>query len=135
VNIPASALKWVNGQDTGTSSKTMFAALSGSETGPQKLNGFAGRDIPKDMDDFGRCYRLILAVPEWAERLRKVSGVVPAWHPFIREWKVLECLYLSRAKNTYPFFEKLGEESRLIDGWKKTGPCSWEREEGPCSPS
>jgi hypothetical protein len=123
---PASALRWISGRDTGISSKTMFAALSGADIGPKKLNCFEGRDIPKDMDDFGRCYRLILAVPEWRDYLGRVSMVFPAWTPFIREWETLQSLYLSGAKGTYPLFEKLGEESRIIDGWEKTGPCSWE---------
>lgn len=126
-NIPEAALEWITGRDTGISSKTMWAALMGSVKGPTRLNFY--HDIPHDGDDFGRCYRLIQAVPEWASRLDEVVAVFPAWGPIIREWDRLCKIYIQTDGRLYEELKPLRDESRIIDGWKQTSPHSWERDE------
>ena len=124
-NIPEAALAWVAGRDTGTSSKTMWAALTGAVKGPARLDFY--RDIPHDGDDFGRCYRLIQAVPEWASRLDEIVAAFPAWGPIIREWDRLCRIYDETGGRLYYELQPLVDESRGIDGWKQTSPHSWER--------
>ena len=52
-------LEWSLGNDTGASSKTMLKAA---------IRPVKGGDIPHDPSDFGRCYRLMEAVPELRSR-------------------------------------------------------------------
>lgn len=124
--IPQSAIEWVSSQDTGTSSKTMFKALSGQVYPGSYMSPY--EDIPHDADDFGRCYRLVLAVPEWKDRLNEVATAFPGWGPIIREWDRLVELFLKEDyRGVYRLISSLVDEVRVLDGWEKTGPGSWTR--------
>lgn len=123
---------WIIEGEVGTSSKTMWLALMGIVTRPRRLDSFEV-GIPHDPDDFRRCLLLIEAVPEWEGQLQKVADVFPAWQPYIREWQTMKRLYqeespYGKCPRLYDFMKVMEDESRLADGWKKTGPGSWERE-------
>lgn len=127
------AIKWVSGNDTGISSKTIWTAMMDGVDGPQRLGG--NYDIPYDPDDFGRCFRLLQLLPEWRENMAKIVAAFPAWKPIVDAWSDLETLYVKglnspdgRAPELYDRMQALVEESRLLDGWVKTGPGSWRRE-------
>lgn len=78
-------MAWLRSWDTGISSETIWRVLM-HET-PRYV------DIPHDPADFGRCYRLLKAVPSWRERLTEVAAAVPKWRPFVAAWDELTALY------------------------------------------
>ena len=84
---------WLNGTDTGTSSKTIFRILSKEHGSKVPNSTFFNPDIPHDPADFGRCYRLLKLFPAWRNRLVEVSSVYPAWTPLVTAWDKLEALY------------------------------------------
>ena len=55
-------IEWLMSGDTGISSETICAVMTGSKKG-----GVFGADIPHDVADFGRCYRLLKNFPEWRD--------------------------------------------------------------------
>lgn len=79
--------EWANGRDTGTSSLTIYSAI----TGMPSPHGIL--DVPYDPSDFGRCYRLLKLFPAWRPQLNKVVGLCEAWRPFVEAWDELAALY------------------------------------------
>ncbi len=79
------AMKWLRSSDKGVSSETIWRILM--EETPDRM------DIPYDPDDFGRCYRLLAAVPSWRGRLDYVAMVCKKWKPFVAAWDELTALY------------------------------------------
>lgn len=81
--------EWSNSWDTGTSSQTIYAMLSGHKFLPESRES-----PPRDPSDFGRCYRLLkVAPPEWRSRLDEVSKRFPTWKPMVAAWDELTALY------------------------------------------
>jgi hypothetical protein len=76
---------WICGCDTGISSRTIFAVMRGTE--PDSA------DVPHDADDFGRCYRLLKAVPAWRPRLGEVAAKYPKWAGLVEHWDELTALF------------------------------------------
>lgn len=130
--------EWLLSDDTGMSSKTILAVMTGS-TGSHI--GYP----PADNDDFGRCYRLLKLFPQWRSRLQEVAVAFPEWGPKVKAWAELEALWeaycdpLGRvgakeyaankdaAKKLYERMKVLEDEGRIAAGWKRTGPGSWEK--------
>jgi hypothetical protein len=79
--------EWAAGRDTGTSSLTIYQAITGNRSHHR------GLDIPYDPDDFGRCYRLLKLFPSWRKDLGKVVDVCPEWKPFVEAWDELTAMY------------------------------------------
>ncbi len=83
-------MSWVIGNDTGLSSQTLWAAIMGIE--------MHSPSIPRDPDDFGRCYRLLcycdLETKEKA--LKDVGERHEIWEPFVKEWKTMTELFEAR---------------------------------------
>ena len=76
--------EWIRSWDTGESSKTIWYVMQ---------RGHAPRvAVPQDPSDFGRCYRLLAAIPAWRARLGEMAGLHP-WVPFVEAWPQLEKLY------------------------------------------
>lgn len=125
------AMQWVVGNDTGTSSKTIWAVMQGAVTEPGQQTSF-NYSVPWDPADFGRCHRLLLIIPEWRVNLSKVAEIFPAWKPLVDNWDELTALYvrdLGKGKSTelYDRMQVLNDEGRILDGWERTGPYSWAR--------
>lgn len=80
-------MQWLRGNDTGTSSETIFNVFTGVP-----LSRF-GADVPYDPSDFGRCYRLLKLFPQWRANLSRVSDKYPRWTGLVENWKELEMLY------------------------------------------
>ncbi len=77
--------QWIVSHDTGTSSKTIWAVMM--RVKPDWA------DVPLDVDDFGRCVRLLTVVPEFRPRLQEVADKYHRWQPLIDNWAELERLY------------------------------------------
>jgi hypothetical protein len=119
------ASRWIVSGDTGVSSKTIWSVMN--NVAPDHA------DVPHDPSDFGRCFRLLLLVPEWRKRLYQVAFFYPGWAPLVREWDALSALYIEELKNKngmapklYARMQALREEGMLLAGWKQRGPGSWE---------
>lgn len=113
---------WLLSRDTGISSLTIFSVLS-AEHGKYAFatRGWFRFGVPHDPADFGRCLRLLNAVPEWRDRLYEVALAYPEWGPLIREWDAIERLYTeelpaSTAPKCYTAMRALVEEGRKVQG-------------------
>lgn len=73
--------------------------------------------VPKDPDDFGRCYRLLLFIPEWLPRLEEMSAQFPEWTGLVREWEELTHLYNNDHDKLYERLQVLRDEGLRADGW------------------
>ncbi len=81
-------VRWWMGLDVGESSTVIYSALSNT---PDLLSVFHNRyndAVPQDADDFGRCVRLLEAMPEWKARLPEVAAAWPKtkWPQIIARW-------------------------------------------------
>ena len=99
--------EWIIGNDTGTSSKTIWAVMMGA-----RITSVFGASVPLDPADFGRCYRLLQHFPEWKERLPEVAEKYPKWGPMVKAWEEMTALWESespteRAPELYELMQKL----------------------------
>lgn len=83
---------WRASDDTGASSKAMAWRLS-RETGQRFGRPADPQAHPHDPADFGRCVRLLDAVPEMRPYIGAMADVSPVWGRLIGEWDSLEALY------------------------------------------
>lgn len=81
-------MEWIIKGEVGISSKTIWSVMMGIEKVKQACDGW-NYDVPHDPDDFSRCWKLLVAFPEWKPRLNEVAKVFPKWTGFIREWDKL----------------------------------------------
>lgn len=92
---------WLRSDDTGVSSETMAAIALGADSGEF--------DAPYDPSDFGRCYRLVKAIPEIRGCFPRISELVPQFAGILAEWDSLAKIYvrdLSR-HGSYGLYEKI----------------------------
>ena len=87
MNTNDQLVKWFVTDDAGTSSRAIAAQLSG--------NGSDSKwsDYPCDAGDFGRCYRLLKAVPSFRPRIGEMASRSPQWTVLTEHWDELERLY------------------------------------------
>lgn len=92
--------QWIVFGEVGTSSRTIWGVMTGAVI---SYVGDWNFDVPADMDDFSRCYKLIALFPEWRQRLPEVAQIFPKWIPFVREWDKLcdLCREWMLARETY----------------------------------
>jgi hypothetical protein len=107
VSATSEQLWWLCGNDTGVSSATIWAVMTGEQPGRY---GYADR--PHDPGDLGRCIRLLDLFPEWRARLPEVAEAYPAWTDLVAEWRALEASYRAeeptgRAPATYALMRSL----------------------------
>lgn len=77
--------EWRSSWDTGRSSLTIYGVMVGRP--------YHDPSVPLDPADFGRCYRLLKAFPEWRARISEVAEMYEAWKDLVRNWERLEFLY------------------------------------------
>lgn len=79
---------WLSCDDTGLSSNYMASALSAP-------SGCRENNHPRDPADFGRCLRLLDAVPELRAKLPRLSDVKHGrvWNAIYENWDAIERLY------------------------------------------
>lgn len=94
------AMHWIVGRDTGLSSQHMWAVMMG--VSPERPSE------PHDPDDFGRCLRLLDAVPEWKGRLGEMRAQSPTWARLVANWEAItEAYNKERPTNRCPSAYKL----------------------------
>jgi hypothetical protein len=79
--------QWYYGDDTGASSLTIAHVLGGIPV--------RRPHPPCDAADFGRCHRLLEAMPGWQKRLVAVVERYPEWGPLVAAWAELTELSLA----------------------------------------
>lgn len=87
--MTSAIVKWLGGNDTGSSSKTIALTALG------EMPDGATYQYPHDGDDFGRCYRLLQAAPEakaGLDRLAKDGGAY--WAALAARWDEIEAAHL-----------------------------------------
>lgn len=91
--LPRWLVTWWCGDDTGASSKTIAAILSG-ERAVFQLSFLAA---PSDASDVGRCVRLLDLAAEngedWRGRLPEVGAACRGWAPLAPRWGDVEAAY------------------------------------------
>jgi hypothetical protein len=84
--------RWLASDDTGLSSECLarhLAPLAGIDVPV----GGRGTDYPLDPFDFGRCLRLLEAVPELHPHLARAADISRQWAALVARWEELEGLY------------------------------------------
>ncbi len=80
--------QWLAGPDTGISSRAICARLRGGLP-----SAAPSGNTPRDPADFGRCHRLLHAIPGWRARIGEMAAV-PGWEKLAQHWDELEALYV-----------------------------------------
>jgi hypothetical protein len=102
--------EWIISDDTGISSKTIWAALKGVKIDNVKSTRF---DYPYDNADFGRCYRLVKNCGVTKEQLLEVKEVFKWLTPLIDAWDELSKLWEKKDEASIKLlYKKLSEELR-----------------------
>ncbi len=83
---------WLLSGDTGISSETMAGIALGGNPGVERLRSRC--DAPHDPSAFGRCYRLVQAVPSIRDDFDRIGASVPAFAGILREWDNLCSIYV-----------------------------------------
>jgi hypothetical protein len=110
MSLETNVLHWFATGETGISSKAMACAVCGIE--PDKLHAVFGNH-PGDPDDFKRCVKFLIAVPEAREHMDKVAALSPVWAALVANWDELEALFheeypTKRTPKLYARMEQLG---------------------------
>ena len=98
---------WMVGDDTGLSSRFMARSFLGG------LQGGNTPHHPLDPSDFGRCHRLLDAVPGLRDRLSELKGRSEVWDTLIENWPYMTDLYIKElpkgtAPLLYDYMKNLG---------------------------
>lgn len=88
--MTAALMQWVVGPDTGISSKALWSHMM---AGSAPSEGFGNH--PHDVDDFGRCHRLLSLAPHWFPRLGEMAVYGEEWRVLAEHWPELGRLYQS----------------------------------------
>lgn len=108
--------EWLNGSDTGMSSKAIFHYMT---------LGVKNGAAPSDSADLGRCVRLLDRFPEWQPRMPEMSCVSDDWAALMSIWADLVRAYrddVARADKTWTSYEMLSEL-----WWDKSQSGIWTR--------
>jgi len=102
-------IEWLNGEDTGMSSRFMVAVL----TGTKWVDDFDAQPHPHDVSDFGRCYRMLNAIPQFKNDLDKLKPYGDVWPKLIDNWDEMTRLYerdrsIGRCPELYKLMKELG---------------------------
>lgn len=99
------AVWWAENGEHGMSSKAMFNCLS-KNLNICKFGNY--ENTPSDPDDFGRCYKLLKAVPQWRLRLIELSVLSTGWKNLVENWDVLEKMYEQNVKYDWKNYKQIG---------------------------
>lgn len=105
------ARAWIVDNDTGMSSKAIWAHMMGTKP----RDGWA---TPRDPADFGRCARLLKLIPAWRKRLPEMAGRSRQWRKLVKHWDEIHAVMEAevgidwskggKAPMTYDLMKKIG---------------------------
>ncbi|HHR6334787.1 TPA: hypothetical protein ACS735_002626 [Providencia alcalifaciens] len=101
-------IAWLASDDTGASSKYMASILSGQFS--------VSHNYPWDPSDFGRCIRLLEAVPELESELHKMKACSPQWAAVVDNWDKWKELY--KAHNSNKLYQEMKSAYNSIEANK-----------------
>lgn len=111
-------IEWLLSGDTGTSSLTLAALAYG-----KKIDRM---DIPSDVSDFGRCYRLVKAVPEVKGCFHFIAKEFPKYEPILENWDRLCFLYdVKNFELLYKVLKELWPECMRKAGFVEVSKGCW----------
>ena len=84
---------WSASGDTGVSSKAIAATMRGEPARDDYCH-------PHDSDDFGRCDRLLMLMPEWRTRIVEMAKVSAEWKALSERWADIEAVRADHAACT-----------------------------------
>ncbi|MBL8499575.1 MAG: hypothetical protein JNL77_03160 [Nitrosomonas sp.] len=87
-------IQWLLSDDTGVSSVAIVSKMTGHKP-------LWGNGVPYDQDDFGRCHRLLEAIPEFMVRIEEMAECSPQWAVLVKHWHELTQLYLSNPEEMH----------------------------------
>lgn len=106
MDMQSKILNWLATGQTGESSKTIaFRMLGGTH--------YKHESHPYDPDDFNRCFKLLVVVPEIRPRLREMAAVSPSWSALVDHWDEIEQSFLEetaighRCPKTYKIMDRV----------------------------
>ena len=85
---------WLQNGDLGLSSKAIASKMTGINFVKTEIWGLPH---PRDPSDFKRCIDLLIAVPEFKDRLDEMKEVSPIWKVLVDNWGELEQLLLEES--------------------------------------
>lgn len=103
--------EWLRSGNVGLSSKAIASKMTGINFVKTEIWGLPH---PSDPSDFKRCVDLLIAVPEFKDRLDEMKEVSPTWAALVDNWDELERLLLEEsaigplAPNLYSRMKELG---------------------------
>lgn len=106
---------WLQSDDTGLSSGHMAFNLAAATNHPARhmTSQYAECRHPLDPEDFGRCYRMLRAVPEFRPHVGEMAAAGETWAKLASVWLELERLYeeelpTGKAPKLYERMKQLG---------------------------
>lgn len=87
MSYPQGFVEWLANGRRGSSSNAIATQLSGVDCCSRYSSV---KDYPHDPADFLRCSKLLLAVPEFKERLHEMSVVSPVWAALVNKWAAVD---------------------------------------------
>lgn len=91
---------WFNNGERGNSSETMWNCLMNNDNYP--INH------PYDPDDFSRCYKLLLFVPEWKNELHRLKPLSNQWSNLVDNWDKLTDMYEENKRTDWKNHKEIG---------------------------
>lgn len=119
-------LEWIGTHHVGISSRTMWCALMGVAN--SETPTYFGFDVPRDTDDFSRCYDLVTFCEVTNDELQKVVEAFPYYQPVIEEWDNLVAAYLNKSGRGRSVCQIIGsrrDEIMKLKGYEKQGDGYW----------
>ena len=86
--------EWLRSGDLGLSSKAIASKMTGIYFVREEMRGLSH---PSDPFDFKTCMDLLIAVPEFKDRLDEMKEVSPIWKTLVENWGELEQLLLEES--------------------------------------
>ncbi len=99
-DIKVKAMFWLTNGEKGMSSETMWHCLYGNKD--FRINH------PYDPDDFSRCYKLLVFVPEWKSELYKLKLLSRQWSNLVDNWGKLTEMYEQNTKDGWKNSKQIG---------------------------
>ena len=106
------AMWWLKNGEHGISSETIYSVIANT-IGLNVMRNPFGYNHPADPDDFYRCHKLLITVPEWREKMHLMKPISDVWSNLVDNWDELtvlleEQLKTGKANGMYELMKKLG---------------------------